>query len=165
VRNIGVVIAFALVACGAKPVSPFVDGPPSLEIQQRFLAECGVPHDGRHPGAAIQFFVRSEYPDGPFNGTMCRVRLLWKGNTIEAVEVRVDNDRAWLDAFVRSAVLPLLKPQARAVVEREFFAYLPTTPRKLMRVPALGGQVELELRWHDTPGAPTFGYGELSVSR
>ena len=127
-RIIRVVIALGLVACGDKHVSPFIDGPPPIESQQRFLAECGVPHDGRHPGAAIQYFVRSEYPDGPFHGTMCRVHLLWTGNTIDAVEVLVDNDRVWLDKFVRSAVLPLLKPQARAVVEREFLTYVSTTP-------------------------------------
>ena len=164
-RIIRVVIALGLVACGDKHVSPFIDGPPPIESQQRFLAECGVPHDGRHPGAAIQYFVRSEYPDGPFHGTMCRLHLLWTGNTIDAVEVLVDNDRVWLDKFVRSAVLPLLKPQARAVVEREFLTYVSTTPRKPMRVPAADGQVELELRWHDSPGPPAFGYGMLTIGR
>lgn len=164
-RNIVVAIALLLVACGGDHVSPFLDGPPPLEIQERFLAECGVPHDARHPGSTNDYSVWSDYPDGAFSGTMCRVHLFWKGNSIDAITVRVYNNRAWLDEFVRSAVLPLLKPQARAIVEREFFAYLATTPRKRTRVPALGGQVGLELRWHDSPGALTFGYGELSIAR
>lgn len=165
-RNIGVVFALGFVACGGKAPSPFIDGPPSAETQQRFLAECGVPHDGRHPGAAIQYFVLSNYPEGPFDGTMCRVRLYWTGNTIDGVDVLVDNDRVWLEQFVRTAVLPLLKPQARAVVEREFLANLATTPRPLTRMPALGGQLMLELRWHDSrDGKPVFGFGQLSIDR
>lgn len=164
-RNVVVAIALLVVACGDSRVSPFVDGPPPLEVQERFLAECGVPHDDRRPSATNEYSVWSDYPDGAFNGTMCRVHLFWKDNAIDAITVRVYNDRVWLDGFVRSAVLPLLKPEARAVVEREFFTYLPTTPRKLMRVPALGGQVELELRWYESPGPPTFGYGQLSIAR
>lgn len=158
-------VACALVACGRNE-SPFIDGAPPMEVQEQFLAACQQRIDERRQDIADQSMVGSDMPGPgqPRPASMCRVYLYWQSNKITALSVEVFNDGPLLDRFVRTSVLPLLKPQAQAVVTAELLDHIGKGPRARTRRKVLGGGVRtvIELNVVDRH---SFAFGELFISR
>lgn len=160
-----IAILVAVVACGSKE-SPFVDGVPPVEIQEQFLAACQERKDERRPGANEHSMAGSEMPGPgqPRPASMCRVFLDWEGTKIISVSVEVYNDGPLLDHFVRTSVLPLLKPAAREVVAKEILDHIAVGPRDRKRTRVLGGVVRTGLE-KNIVDQKSFAYGELYVGR
>ncbi len=169
-RRFLLAVGVLVVACSGKQESPFAPGAPPLELQERFLRECGAPTDRRvlQPGDPYAR-VRSDYPNTPgYSGLQCRVELWWKDGQVLGVWVLVDNDPAWLRSFTETAVLPLLRPSAQAVVRRELLDRLSTGRDPARHRETIGGgHVTIDLNpYLPRPEARyKFSSAELRVQR
>ena len=165
-----IVFALLAMACGSDSRgSPFVDGTPSADVQEQFLAACQLRRDKRDAGEIYSTVgsltpERSATPD-PSGSTRCSVSLTWRGNRITSLSVIVNNG-PFFDEFLRRAVLPLLKDRAADVVREELLHHLASGPReKKFTTIQGGGTVETELRWGDGERGPFLAAAELLISR